>query len=147
MPKVAAPPSFGASKPSMQTRFHIDLSWWESSNQDLRSQMKSICADLGVDLDDSTEDDSLFDWVNPETGQVSRVDSFYYSFLSQCACHEDYLSDRTSTVEALFRAIIGAGNQPMKPQELAEKTGRPASTILQTLSGKQVYKGMRPYNL
>jgi hypothetical protein len=32
----------------------------------------------------------------------------------------------------------------MTPRELGEYTGRSATTILKTLSGGQIYKGIRP---
>jgi predicted transcriptional regulator len=35
-------------------------------------------------------------------------------------------------------------NTPMTIRDLAERTGRPAETILRTLGGTRVYKGLRP---
>jgi hypothetical protein len=36
------------------------------------------------------------------------------------------------------------GNQPMNAVELSKKIGRPADTILRTLGGQRVYRGLRP---
>lgn len=137
-------PPVGLVKPTMETRFFVDADWWEKNKQDLNQHLIGICADLDFELTDDVAEDDLYDWINPATGQVSQVDGFLYRYLTNCGCHDDYLTDGLSLVESLFRALMGAGNQPMTPQELAEKTGRPATKILQTLSGRRTYKGIRP---
>ena len=48
-------------------------------------------------------------------------------------------------VHAVFRVFLADGNTPLSPTELAERLGRPAPTILRTLSTPRVYKGIRPY--
>ena len=49
-------------------------------------------------------------------------------------------------MDAVFRVFIANGNQPLSPEELTDRIGRPgqANTILRTLSGARVYKGLRP---
>jgi hypothetical protein len=48
-------------------------------------------------------------------------------------------------VDAVLRVFLANGNTPQTPRELGEKLGRRPETILRTLSGRQVYKGIRPY--
>jgi hypothetical protein len=50
-------------------------------------------------------------------------------------------------VDAIFRVFLANGNTPLNPAQIAERIGRPhqAQTILRTLSGGRVYKGLRPY--
>jgi hypothetical protein len=47
-------------------------------------------------------------------------------------------------VDSIFRVFLANGNQPLSARELERIIGRPASTILKTLSGGRIYKGIRP---
>jgi hypothetical protein len=85
------------------------------------------------------------EWIDPKTGQVVRVDPLHYALLTHCSRQPDYISERTSLVDAVFRALLAVGNRPTTPVELAERTGRSAETILRTLSGDTIYRGLRPY--
>lgn len=137
----------GLIKPTLTTRFHIDYGWWEQNSQDLKSEIAKMCEEIDIVLPVSRAPGELLDWVNPRTGQVLQVDNSDYVFLSQCTTHPEYITERLSLIDAVFRALLGAGNQPMTPIALAEVTGRDAKVILQTLSGRTVYKGIRPYVL
>jgi len=128
----------------METLFHIDYDWWADSGKDINVHIRDICAEYG-DLDLTSADDGTeVDWIDPVTAVVRRVDMPTYQFLTLCSVHEEFITQRTTLIEAVFRALLAAGNQPMTPVELAERTGRSADTILQTLSGRRVYKGLRP---
>ena len=50
-------------------------------------------------------------------------------------------------VEAVFRMFLANGNQPMSAEDLSDKLNRPAATILRTLSGARIYRGLRPLGL
>jgi hypothetical protein len=54
------------------------------------------------------------------------------------------VNGQTALVEAVFRTFLANGNSPLSSQQLAERLGRPANTILVTLSGARVYRGIRP---
>jgi hypothetical protein len=47
-------------------------------------------------------------------------------------------------VDAVFRVFIAHNNTPMNSIQLAEFTGKSSDIILRTLTGPQVYKGIRP---
>ena len=49
-------------------------------------------------------------------------------------------------VDAVFRVFIANGNQPLTVPELSARIGREgqADTVLRTLAGQRVYKGLRP---
>jgi hypothetical protein len=47
-------------------------------------------------------------------------------------------------VDAVFRTLLANGNEPMTPLDISDVTNRPAETILRTIAGPQVYKGVRP---
>jgi len=64
--------------------------------------------------------------------------------MSHCARQEDFVTQKTALVEAVFRLFLANGNQPMSAEDLSARMGRPANTILTTLAGPRVYKGLRP---
>ena len=84
------------------------------------------------------------DWVDPETAEVHRVDALRMA-LQEAARDPDYFLPPTSMVNAVFRVFLTNNNVPLTPNELAEKIGRPPMTILRTLAGREVYKGIRPF--
>lgn len=137
-------PSTSLVKPTLDTRFHIDYEWWERSGEDLRLYMlQHLCEAHRQELADN-EPQGEVDWVDPETGEVKRVNHLYYTLLRHCSQQPDYITERTSLVDAVFRALLAVGNRPLTPVELASYIHRPADMILRTLSGRTVYKGLRP---
>ncbi len=132
-------------KPSMDTRFYIDFDWWRETGQDLHTLLMQLCEEYGGADAAAIAPDAAVDWVDPQTGEVRRVDGLMYVVLSRCSQHEEFITERTALVEAIFRALLASGNRPMTPTELAQRVGRPPDVILRTLSGRQVYKGIRPY--
>jgi hypothetical protein len=138
-------PSSSYVKPTLDTYFHIDYDWWERSNQDLNLYLEGhLCEEHRKVFAGEDWGDEAVDWIEPETGLVSQVDRLTYTLLSHCSQQPDYITERTSLVDAVFRTLLAAGNRPMTPVELAERIGRPADVILRTLSGRKVYKGLRP---
>lgn len=128
----------------MDTRFHIDYDWWEQNDKDIRVDMRQICAEIGEEGLDEADESMTADWIDPLTAEVQPVDGMMYAFLLQCSRNPEFVTERIPLTEAVFRTLLAAGNRPMTPVELAERTGRPAEMILRTLSGPRVYKGLRP---
>jgi hypothetical protein len=129
----------------MDTRFHIDLEWWEQSGKEFKVVIQQMCDEYGSGDMGEIDRHREVDWIDPDTGQVERVDAMMYIFLTQCSRNPEFITERTALTEACFRALLASGNHPMTPHELAMRTGRPAEMILKTLSGRTVYKGIRPY--
>jgi hypothetical protein len=143
VPRPTAPA--GLTKPTMDARFYIDYDWWAESGKDINLHIRDICEEYGGLEIDEAERETEVDWVDPKTAVVRRVDLVTYKFLTLCSVHEEFITERTTLIEAVFRALLASGNRPMKPAELAERTGRSADTILKTLSGGRIYKGLRLY--
>ena len=59
---------------------------------------------------------------------------------------EDFISDHIGLIDSVFRALLVNGNQPLNALELGEITGRNAATILKTIGGVRVYRGIRPHH-
>jgi hypothetical protein len=136
-------PSANLAGPTFDTLFHIDYDWWERSDQDLRLYLaQHLCEEHRQEFARDLPDEVVYDWVDPETGQVTRVDLLMYTLLSHCGRMPEYVTSRTALVDAVFRTLLAAGNRPMTASELAQRTGRSPEMILRTLSGRTVYKGI-----
>ncbi len=131
-------------KPTIQTCFHIDFDWWSQSDQDWRVYLQSYLCDEHRQAFADFSSDASVDWVDPETAEVQRVDGLQHILITHCAKQEGFITDHTAMVDAIFRLFLANGNEPMTPAEMAEKLGRSPNLILQLLSGRQVYRGVRP---
>ncbi len=131
-------------KPSIQTPFKIDFAWWEQNDRDWHVYMRSLlCPEHQLAFND-VQEDTLIDWIDPVTAEVKQVDGVQHALMSHCALQPDFVDPHTAMVEAVFRVFLVNGNQPMSAAELSKKLGRPAETILRTLSGPRIYRGIRP---
>jgi hypothetical protein len=83
--------------------------------------------------------------VDPETAEVKQMDGLQLIVTSHCARQDDFLTDHTTLVDAVFRTLLANGNIPISTNELAKFLGRSPEMILRTLAGPRVYKGIRPY--
>jgi hypothetical protein len=82
--------------------------------------------------------------VDPKTAEVKPVDGIQHALMSHCARRPEFVTEQTALVEAVFRLFLTNENMPMTAEELGALLHRPAMTILRTLSGPRVYKGLRP---
>lgn len=130
-------------KPTLDTRFHIDYSWWQRSSEDLRMYLLSHLLPEQRERLSQSDEQRIVDYVDPETGEVTQLDELGLAI--QIAAEDpNFINPQTSMVDSIFRVFLANGNEPLTPRQLAQRTGRPASVILKTLSGARVYKGIRP---
>lgn len=130
-------------KPTLDTPFHIDFSWWRQNDREWRVFLRGL---LGEDKEAELADLNLeerVDWVDPHTGEVSQVDVLQY-LLSTYYTQQGDQEGGTSLIESIFRAYLKNGNSPLTSRQLGEALGRPPQTILRTLAGLRVYRGIRP---
>ena len=90
------------------------------------------------------DSDKDIDWIDPETAQIHKVDALQHILMTHCAKQDDFITNYTTLVDAVFRIFLSNGNAPTNPEKLGEITGRSPQTILKTLTGVNVYKGIRP---
>ncbi len=131
-------------KPSLQTRFHIDFDWWRQNENDWHVHLSGLLCAEHKDTFANMKSGAMIDFIDPETAEVRPMDGLQQIILSHCARQVDFVTGQTQLVEGVFRTFLANGNSPLTPTELAERLGRPANTILVTLSGVRVYKGIRP---
>ncbi len=131
-------------KPTFDTPFHIDFSWWRLNDRDWKVFLRGL---LGPEQEDKLAEmtgEERVDWVDPHTGEVFQMDALQFLLSSHYAQQSESVEGGTSLIESIFRAFLKNGNNPMSARQLGEALNRPPQTILKTLSGMRVYRGIRP---
>jgi hypothetical protein len=136
---------FSLVKPTIQTPFHIDFEWWKHNERDWHIFLRTLLCAEHQQAFASVEEGQMIDWIDPATGEVKPVDGIEHALMSHCALLPDFMNERTALVEAVFRIFLVNGNAPMSAEELGARLRRPADTILRTLAGPRVYRGLRPF--
>ena len=131
-------------KPNAKTPFHIDFEWWQQNERDWHIFLRSFLCAEHQEAFANIEEGELIDWIDPQTAEVKPVDGVQHALISHCAQLPDFVSQRTAVVEAIFRMFLANGNIPMSAEDLSKKLGKPADTILKTIAGPRVYRGLRP---
>lgn len=133
-------------KPSVHTPFHIDFEWWKKNERDWHVYLRSLLCAEHQETFANIEQGQTIDWVDPATAEVKPVEGVQNALMTHCVKQPDFLTQQTALVEAVFRLFLSNGNVPMSSQDLGARLHRPAETILRTLAGPRVYKGIRPYS-
>ena len=143
MPEFKRPSSL--IKPSAETLFHIDFDWWKENDSNWRIFLfEFLCPEHQAYFKDKA-DTTKIDAINPETAEVILVDGLLFELMNHCAKQEGFISANIPIIAKVLRTFLSNGNQPLSAGALAEIVNRPAATVLATLSGPQVYKGIRQY--
>lgn len=132
-------------RPTVDTKFHIDYGWWEESGKNfriyLRDQLCEECRERFANYQ-NTED---VDWIDPDTGEVRRTDALRECLRTRCANDPNYINERLPLASACFRVFLANNNTPLSPNELHQLLPwKSPESILHTLTGGQVYFGIRP---
>jgi len=135
---------FSLIKPSLQTPFHIDFDWWQKNERDWHVYLRSLLCPEHQELFAEVQQGEMIDWVDPRTAEVKSVNGIQHVLMSHCARRPEFVTEQTAIVEAVFRLFLTNDNIPMTAEELGTRLNRPPQTILRTLSGPRVYKGLRP---
>jgi hypothetical protein len=131
-------------KPTLQTRYHIDYDWWRGSDRDWRVYLQNFLCEEHQRVFADLDYENQVDWVDPDTAEIQRVDGLQHVLMTHCARQAEFTSQHMTLVDSIFRLFLSNGNTPLTPVELADQLDLNASTILKTISGLRVYKGLRP---
>ncbi len=134
-------------KPGLKTPFHIDFDWWKQNESDWHVFLRSLLCPMHQQALAGVEEGEMIDWIDPQTAEVKPVDGIQHALMSHCALQAGFFDEHTAMVEAVFRVFLANGNQPMSAEDLSAELNRPALTILRTLSGPRIYRGLRPFGL
>lgn len=132
-------------KPNTKTPFHIDFEWWKKNERDWHVFLRSLLCPEHQEAFAEAGEGEMIDWIDPRTAEVKQVDGIQHTLISHCALLPEFCDPHTALVEAVFRTFLANGNVPMSAEDLSKKLERPADTILRTISGPRVYRGLRPY--
>ena len=146
MNKISVPLSLPMLvKPTPDTPFHIDYDWWERQGLHIAVELHThLCPEHRAVFSGHFDTEKI-DWVDSKTGEVTQVDGLQHVLQVHCSKQPGYINEHLSLVDAVFRVFLANGNTPLSAKKLGERLGRPAQTILKTLSSPRVYKGIRPY--
>ena len=131
-------------KPTLDTKFHIDFSWWLKQDNKLKIHLQShACPECLAQYHEKQE--RAFDWIDPETGEVFQLDMLWYLINTHCGQNSDFVGEHMPLTTAIFRTFIANNNTPLTPSEIHEKVQQKTPTvILRTIGGHKVYQGIRP---
>jgi hypothetical protein len=131
-------------RPTENTPFHIDYSWFEKNGQDVNVLIyKCLTPEQQERLAGVPADEAL-DFVDEDTGEVKRVTRAMQIIRTERADDPTFISSRLPVAESVFRIFLLNDNQPLTPIELAARVGRKPSEIVAQLGGRAVYNGIRP---
>jgi len=136
---------FSIAKPTVNTPFHIDFEWWKKNERDWHVYLRSLLCPEHQDAFSDVEEGQTIDWVDPFTAEVKPVEGIQNALMTHCVKQPDFLTDQTALVEAVFRLFLTNGNVPMNSTDMGARLKRSPETILRTLAGPRVYKGIRPH--
>jgi len=136
---------FSIVKPTIDTPFHIDFSWWKEHDNNWRVFLVSCLCPEHKPLFEDQNEEVMIDWVNPDTAEVTSLDGLQHILMSHCAKQPGFLASDIPLVDLVFRVFLTNGNTPLSPTELSQQLSQPSSKILQTFGGMRVYRGIRPY--
>jgi hypothetical protein len=126
-------------RPDVNTKFHIDLDWWQKSGRDIRVEVyNALCLESRASVP-PPEEIRAVDWIDPQTGEVTRVDILWDTLMGHCAHQHDYVTSTMPLTRAILRVLLANGNQPLSATELHQRIrkGTPQS-ILRVLLGSEM---------
>lgn len=140
--KRPTPKATSFKRATPETRFQIDYGWWDEEGLDMKTYLYSrLPAGEEVSMDADFDE---VDLVDPQTGEVKRVDGFEYVLQTQIGQMTNDYAARVPLAEAIFYALLANANQPLTAIALAEKVGRSPDVVIKTVAGPTVYLGIRP---
>ena len=143
---AARAPAARLNKPGLGTSFHIDFDWWQREEREIEVYLRTYLSEAQLEQLRQENAPQTVDWVDPETAEVRSMNFMEFLFRTNAAELMAGEEKGASLVDAIFRLFLASGNLPLTPFEIAEKVGRSGQerTVLRTLSGARVYKGIRP---
>jgi hypothetical protein len=132
-------------RPTIDTPFHIDFEWWQENDANWRIFLHDYLCEKHQEVFKDQDEDVVIDAIDPETAEVKQVDGLLYKLMEHCAKQPEFINENMPLVAKMFRIFLANGNKPLTPAQISEMVNRPARTVLVTLTGPQVYKGIRMY--
>lgn len=135
---------FDIRRPTINTPFHIDWSWFERNNLSAESAVyNQICEAHRTNISPDSTDP--VDYIDPTTGEVFVTDSRREVILSICQYEDGFISQEMPLHQAVFRLLLASNNRPTSPVEMAAQLQRhDPQMLLRLLSSGAVSYGVIP---
>lgn len=126
-----------------KSKFYIDLRIWEQTGRNFRREVYDALCDECKQMH-SLDQERVVDHVDPETGQVKKLDVLLDCATAVCVDSATFLSPKMPLTRAIFRAFIAAGNMPQTAEEIFAriKKGSPAIILKELLSTQMEEDGV-----
>jgi hypothetical protein len=137
--------NFKLLRPTTNTLFHIDWSWFERNGLDVQSLIRNqLSPNLLRKFADGHSPEEV-DYIDPTTGEVFRLDSLRETILAESRWEPDYINNSLPLMQGVFRVFLAENNLPLSPVDLAHHLGRrDPETILRVLTASGVQNGVVP---
>jgi hypothetical protein len=135
---------FSLIKPTTDTPFHIDFTWWMQTDNNWHVFLSSLLCPEHQKLFENYSNNDKVDWIDGETAEIHTVDGLQHVVMTHCAKQPGFLTNNTMLVDSVFRIFLSNGNSPLSSKDLSSIINRQPDIILRTLSGGTVFKGLRP---
>ena len=132
------------SRPAISTMFHIDFEWLMENDQNWHVSLSGYLCENHRAFFETNQENQLIDSINPETGEVIQTDQLMDILMNHCAKQNNFIPANGTLTDSVFRLFLSNGNQPLNSEEIGKFINRSAETILKTLSGPRIYKGIKP---
>ena len=129
----------------VNTKFHIDLGWWESQGRNFREELyESLCDPCKQRY--AIDEQQVVDRIDPLTGEVTRLNALWECVMDECGRSSDYVGPKVPLTRAIFRALIANGNAPLSAAELHKRIGKssPQAVLRTLLSPEMEMDGIVP---
>jgi len=126
-----------------KSKFYIDLGYWEQTGRNFREELYDLLCDE-CKQQFTLDQVQIVDHVDPQTGQVVRMDAMLDCASTTCADSDDFINNKMPMTRAIFRAFIAAGNAPQSAEEIYArvKKGNPNVILKELLSQQMEAEGV-----
>ena len=137
--------SLPVAKLDTNSKFYIDLDWWQKQGRDFREQLYEELCDECKRLY-PIEERREVDRIDPVTGEVTRWDALWECVMDACGASPDFVSPKMPLTRAIFRALIANGNQPLSAAELFTRINKASPQVIlkELLSPRMEMEGITP---
>lgn len=135
---------FKLMRPTLDMPFHIDWGWFERNNMNPASAIRNqLCDEYQARY--AGQEPWEVDYIDPDSGEVLRMDNLREAILSHCRWEPDYITRDMPLAQAIFRLFLASNNTPMTANELARRLERhDPEMILRMLTATEVQNGVVP---
>ena len=132
-------------QPNLETSFQVDWEWFELRNIDVNSVVRNQLSYKWRQRFENGLQIKEVDYINPDTGEVSRMTNMHEVILSECQWEPDYITRDMPLLQSILRLFLANHNQPMTVAEIARRLERHDSqAILKVLTVGEIKNGILP---